>query len=136
MVRFMPGARSSYTNSVLAGYAYCAVAALLLLDRPPSSSSSSPAQETGTAIDQGIPDRAGLLKFLAGRQVKYLAEEEEDESEDGENVIEADIDSLSLEEGCRHVGYNGRWNKKADTCYCWWVAGTLAVSHDRVAPSS
>lgn len=44
--------------------------------------------------------------------------------------------SLSLEEGCRHVGFNGRWNKKADTCYCWWVAGTLAASPHLHGPES
>jgi hypothetical protein len=31
---------------------------------------------------------------------------------------------------CCHVGFNGRWNKKADTCYCWWVGGALSVSSD------
>ena len=75
------------------------------------------------------------MKFLAGRQINYLAEEEENETEDGENLIEAQLGSLSLEDGCRHVGFNGRWNKKADTCYCWWVAGTLTVSHGCVVLS-
>lgn len=109
-----------------AGYAYCAVAALALLDRVPSSITLS-----HTALEQGIQDRKALLKFLAGRQFTYLAqkEEEEDENEEGnhENLLEAQLGSLSLEESCQHLGYNGRWNKKADTCYCWWVASTMAV---------
>lgn len=26
------------------------------------------------------------------------------------------------------AGFNGRCNKVADTCYSWWVGGSLAVS--------
>lgn len=48
---------------------------------------------------------------------------------DEENLLEARLEDLSLEDGCKHVGYNGRWNKKADTCYCWWAVGTLTVSN-------
>lgn len=82
------------------------------------------------SIHRGVPHRAGLLKFLAGRQFAYLEEEEDDEEEDdAENFVEAQLASLSLEDGCTHVGYNGRWNKKADTCYCWWVAASLKVSY-------
>lgn len=40
-----------------------------------------------------------------------------------ENFIESEIGETEL----GHVGFNGRWNKKADTCYCWWVGGTLEV---------
>lgn len=41
-----------------------------------------------------------------------------------ENFLESKAGELDL----GHIGFNGRWNKKADTCYCWWVGGTLAVS--------
>lgn len=99
-----------------------------MLDRPLHAGEVS----STTAVENGIPDRQRLLRFLAGRQFTYLEHEEEqdDNAEDGdqENYIQAKMDSMNLEEGCRHVGFNGRWNKKADTCYCWWVAGTLAVS--------
>lgn len=105
----------------LAGYAYCGVAALSLLDRAPSSSQSK-------AIQEGIPDRPKLLEFLAKRQFGYLAKEESDDDEE-DNFIEAKLGQLSLGDGCNHVGFNGRWNKKADTCYTWWVASTLVVSY-------
>ncbi|PNY28584.1 Geranylgeranyl transferase type-1 subunit beta [Tolypocladium capitatum] len=105
-----------------AGYAYCGIAALYMLDRPLSLSSI----HEGAAIKQGVADRQGLITFLVHRQFTYLAQEEEDDDE-GENFIESKLGTLSLSEGCDHVGYNGRWNKKADTCYCWWVAGTLAM---------
>lgn len=26
-----------------------------------------------------------------------------------------------------HVGFNGRCNKAADTCYFWWVSGCLSI---------
>ncbi|KAK5991770.1 Geranylgeranyl transferase type-1 subunit beta-like protein [Cladobotryum mycophilum] len=99
-----------------AGYAYCAIAALALLDRQPSSRS---------ALQDGIANRPAFLKWLAHRQFAYLSsQEEKDETE--ENYLEAKLGELKLEDGCcRHVGFNGRWNKKADTCYCWWVGGTL-----------
>lgn len=130
----------------LAGYAYCAIGALALLDRP-SDPSATP---TGTALEQGIGNREALLKFLAGRQFAYQAQaeeeaegaEEEPDAAENVNYIEAPLGSLGPSTGdnadepsssssslpaCKHVGYNGRWNKKADTCYYWWVAGTLAM---------
>jgi geranylgeranyl transferase type-1 subunit beta len=81
-----------------------------------------------------VSNRDGLLKFLAGRQFAYDAEEEAEEDDDdegpSENFIETELGALHLDDGFRHVGFNGRWNKKADTCYYWWAAGALAVSQD------
>ncbi|POR34973.1 Geranylgeranyl transferase type-1 subunit beta [Tolypocladium paradoxum] len=114
-------AELTYTS--IAGYAYCGIAALYMLDRPLSPSSP----HGGAAIKQGVADRQGLINFLVHRQFTYLAQEEEEDDDEGENFIESKLGALSLSEGCGHVGYNGRWNKKADTCYCWWVAGTLAM---------
>lgn len=98
-----------------------------MLDRPPSSTSS---HTSSAAIEKGVPDRAALIRFLVHRQFNYLAPKEEADSEsDNQNFIETELGGLSLDNGCSHVGWNGRWNKKADTCYCWWVAGTLSVSY-------
>ncbi|RCI09083.1 hypothetical protein L249_5125 [Ophiocordyceps polyrhachis-furcata BCC 54312] len=103
-----------------AGYAFCGIAALKMLDRP-LFSSSQPGR--GAAIDRGVGDRAALIDFLVQRQFRYLAREEElCATSEQENLIQSPLDSS---DECSHVGYNGRWNKKADTCYCWWVAGTL-----------
>ncbi|KAH0600340.1 hypothetical protein MHUMG1_01336 [Metarhizium humberi] len=107
-----------------AGYAYCAIAALYMLDRPASST----APHKSEAVDKGVPDRDALIHFLVHRQFNYLVEQEQDESDEGDaNYVQAKLGDLSLSHHCAHVGYNGRWNKKADTCYCWWVAGTLAM---------
>lgn len=84
-----------------------------------------------SAMKDGVPRRDDMLKFLAHRQFPYLAQEEEEQSdEDEENLIQQNLESLSLTNDCPHVGYNGRWNKKADTCYCWWAGGALNVSTD------
>lgn len=56
------------------------------------------------------------------------ASSEENDSTDAENYVQLDLQRLSLGEECRHAGLNGRSNKKADTCYCWWVGGALSVS--------
>ena len=77
------------------------------------------------------------------RQVGYSIDKE-DESDDGDDLPLQDqrnalagvhqdsaevpsIADLSLEED-QFVGFNGRCNKKADTCYAFWVGASLAVS--------
>ncbi|KAG6273717.1 hypothetical protein E4U48_002824 [Claviceps purpurea] len=131
------GVAEALDHEAHAGYAYCAVGALYMLDRPPSSTPS----HSSPAIERGVPDRTALIRFLVHRQFRYLAQEEEDadSSEDKENFVETGLGAMTLEDGCTHVGWNGRWNKKADTCYCWWVAGTLSMmgaSHAvNIAPS-
>ncbi|KIL93050.1 Protein prenylation [Fusarium avenaceum] len=88
-------------------------------DRPlDSTSTHSPEQ----AMKEGIPDREGLVQFLAARSFPYLVKEEADDEVE-ENFLEPKAGELDY----GHVGFNGRWNKKADTCYCWWVGGTLAM---------
>jgi geranylgeranyl transferase type-1 subunit beta len=94
-----------------------------MLDRPPSSTLPHKSE----AVSRGVPDRDALIRFLVHRQFSYLASREQDESDDDENYIQAKLGELGLADQCAHVGYNGRWNKKADTCYTWWVAGTLKV---------
>ncbi|KAF5711851.1 farnesyltransferase geranylgeranyltransferase type-1 subunit alpha [Fusarium mundagurra] len=117
------GVAESSQHESHAGYAYCAIGALSLLDRPLDSTSPHPPEE---ALKRGVPNRDGLLHFLASRPFAYLAkEEEEDEVE--ENFLESKPGELDL----GHIGFNGRWNKKADTCYCWWVGGTLAILPSR-----
>lgn len=89
---------------------------------------SAPLPSTA-AMGAGIGSHDRLVSFLAHRQFMYLAKQESEGQDGGddENLIESRLGDLSLEGGGAHVGFNGRWNKKADTCYCWWVGGTLAV---------
>lgn len=82
-------------------------------------------------MQDGVPDMPALIRFLVGRQLAYVdppeGEEEEDEEDDPDtaNCVEQGLGGLGGM--CEHVGFNGRWNKRADTCYCWWVGGTLKV---------
>ncbi|RBR22342.1 uncharacterized protein FIESC28_04536 [Fusarium coffeatum] len=113
------GVAESSQHESHAGYAYCAIGALSLLDRPLDSTAVHPPEN---ALKEGVPNREGLMQFLASRPFSYLPQEEESDEVE-ENFIESNLG----ETGYGHVGFNGRWNKKADTCYCWWVGGTLSM---------
>ncbi|KAM3563004.1 hypothetical protein ARSEF4850_002545 [Beauveria asiatica] len=103
------------------GYTFCALSALSLLSRPASTG------KRAEAADKHIPNRAQLLKFLSHRQFVYHAEEETEHEDDEENFIEKELAQLQLDGPPTFVGCNGRWNKKADTCYFWWAAGALSL---------
>jgi geranylgeranyl transferase type-1 subunit beta len=69
------------------------------------------------------------------RQFEYLEKNDDDDDDDDDvnpdedNFIEPTLGSLSFEDVSKQcVGFNGRCNKLADTCYCWWVSGSLSVS--------
>ncbi len=110
------------------GYAYCAIAALSLLDRPLSN---SPACHPSAMLDSSIRDMPGLLHWLTARQFAYLeppppADDEASDEEDVNFVLPQRLADLSVVENTRLVACNGRCNKVADTCYTWWVGGSLA----------
>ncbi|KAJ4113233.1 geranylgeranyl transferase type-1 subunit beta [Fusarium equiseti] len=113
------GVAESSQHESHAGYAYCAIGALSLLDRPLDSTAVHPPEN---ALKEGVPNREGLIQFLASRPFSYLPQEEESDEVE-ENFIESKLGDTDY----GHVGFNGRWNKKADTCYCWWVGGTLSM---------
>ncbi|KAJ4153868.1 hypothetical protein LMH87_010336 [Akanthomyces muscarius] len=103
------------------GYTFCALSTLSLLSRPASTGKRT------EAADKHIPDSAQLLKFLSHRQFIYHADEETAHEDDEENFIEKELAQLQLDGPPTFVGCNGRWNKKADTCYFWWAAGALSL---------
>ncbi|CRK13376.1 hypothetical protein BN1708_010774 [Verticillium longisporum] len=122
------GVAESSQHEAHAGYAYCAIGALYMLDRPLESTDDSFDSE---ALRKGVIDREGLIKFLVHRQFAYLERQEQDAEENDPDVanfaLPRNLADLSLEENKHFVGFNGRCNKVADTCYCWWVGGTLAM---------
>ncbi|EAA30405.1 terpenoid cyclases/Protein prenyltransferase [Neurospora crassa] len=134
-----------------AGYAYCAIAALTLLDRPltsTSSSSSSSVPHKSPLLHSSIRDLPGLIHWLASRPFVYLEPPPPSADQDPDTYIyqEDDLDdpnfllpptpadllcllSQTAEKKGHdkiHVAFNGRTNKVADTCYFWWVGGALA----------
>lgn len=165
---FDGGFSESFRHESHAGYAYCAVAALALLDRPDeeveaekedeetagaeaeagAKAEQTPYYKRSQALQDGISDIPGFISFLVSRQFAYLDPKTADGGAEGDNDDDADcanfqLASLSLadpDEPPRHVGFNGRCNKVADTCYTWWVLGSLSVlgvlgnGHDGPAP--
>lgn len=65
----------------------------------------------------GLTDVDHTTRWLLSRQTALL----EDDEEDDDVVVEVDHE-------LQWAGFNGRPNKIADTCYSWWVCGSLAVS--------
>ncbi|KAK1985250.1 prenyltransferase and squalene oxidase [Colletotrichum cereale] len=118
-------AQSSHQNESHAGYAWCAVSALVLLDRPPEQGATPHVSET---LKEGVPDVSLLIRFLIYRQFEYLEKDDDSDDPDTANfALPESLAGLSLDPNLRFVGFNGRCNKVADTCYCWWVGGTLQM---------
>ncbi|KAL0938291.1 prenyltransferase and squalene oxidase [Colletotrichum truncatum] len=119
------GLAGSSQHESHAGYAYCAVSALYLLDRPNEQGTTPHRSAT---IEKGLVNVPLLVKFLAYRQFQYLEPDEDSDDPDTANfALPETLDQLSLDDNSRLVGFNGRCNKVADTCYCWWVGGTLQM---------
>ncbi|GAB1317398.1 geranylgeranyl transferase type-1 subunit beta [Madurella fahalii] len=123
-----------------AGYAYCAIAALSLLDRPIENSTAS---HSSNILHSGIRNMPGLIHWLTSRQFAYLDPDsdlaqlddpKDDDDDDDDNDLDEAVNfllpkrlaDLSLSQNLRHVACNGRCNKVADTCYSWWVGGAFA----------
>lgn len=127
---------------MIAGLTYCALGTLSFLGclQPEKKLTSS-------VTLRGSTENERLISWLVFRQTTFIEQEEEDNDVTGDNnrvteaqgqeppgtplddaiaslpALEADSQSTSL-----YAGFNGRPNKIADTCYCFWVTGSLAVS--------
>lgn len=141
------GFAESWQHESHAGYAYCAVAALAMLDRPLEEKEEGSGDESkeqkrepyqfakdSEILRKGVGDIKGLVSFLMSRQFAYLEpssnNDDEDDNDDDDDPETANfrLADLSLtDEEVKYIGFNGRCNKIADTCYTWWTQGTLAV---------
>ena len=71
-----------------------------------------------------------MIRFLVSRQFAFVEQEDDDDAdEDPEtaNFAQPSLAALSLEDSITHIGFNGRCNKAADTCYCWYASGALSI---------
>lgn len=76
----------------------------------------------------------GTIRWLLSRQLAYSDSDEEESEGPASLQIKSDLEhpeipslaSLSLNEALC-IGFNGRANKLADTCYCFWVSASLEV---------
>ncbi|OTB11534.1 hypothetical protein K445DRAFT_212580 [Daldinia sp. EC12] len=118
---FDGGLGESSSHESHAGYVYCAVAALSILDL----TNPSAATEPDRYLKAGIPSIPSLVHFLASRQFDYLELNSDDENEEIQNHPLPDLSTLAILDEPQIAGFNGRLNKVADTCYTWWVSGTL-----------
>ncbi len=76
---------------------------------------------------------ASTIRWLVSRQQGYREEDDEEASPTEEKVKLAGVyeeeplaPGLSTEED-HFVGFNGRCNKRVDTCYAFWVTASLDV---------
>ncbi|PGH14841.1 hypothetical protein AJ80_05767 [Polytolypa hystricis UAMH7299] len=129
-------------NESHAGLTYCAVATLSFLGRTP------PALHPGTTRFEE------LVQWLSYRQTTQLEEDDDDDDDSQETSADSQESSrlltpqtppeLSVDdtisaladlqlaserplEELNWAGFNGRVNKIADTCYCFWVTGALSM---------
>jgi geranylgeranyl transferase type-1 subunit beta len=119
---FDGGIAESSMHESHAGYAYCAIACLSVLDY----SNTDPTKAKDHYIHAGIPSKDALLRWLVDRQLLYLDSSEDDEDEGDDSNPIPDLATLSLLDPLQApIGFNGRPNKLADSCYSWWVTGSL-----------
>lgn len=109
------------------GLNYCAMATLALLARL-----NGPAAARASAI---LSNSTHCIRWMMERQTNVLFEEPEGSEEGSEaGLVEvqkggADGKGLYAQYFAPTdvVGFSGRDNKVADTCYCFWNAGALAI---------
>ncbi|KAJ9303482.1 hypothetical protein DTO217A2_7072 [Paecilomyces variotii] len=125
-----------------AGLSYCAIGALSFLDQ------ISPGIRKVNVFTPHTTEFESLLQWLVLRQTTtWNTEEDAEEEESHENThdevqqLQRDVAALSFDDRIsslpdllppgadllKYAGFNGRENKVADTCYCFWVSGTLAM---------
>ncbi|PQE03438.1 hypothetical protein CJF30_00005427 [Rutstroemia sp. NJR-2017a BBW] len=119
------GISESSEHEAHAGYAYCAIASLSLLDRLPKPTSGTETSES-ERTSAGLTNLPETLRWLVLRQSAYTdgdGEEEDEEQQDSEQS--APDHFFVLDADPTFVGFNGRCNKRADTCYTFWVGASL-----------
>ncbi|KAJ5611564.1 Terpenoid cyclases/protein prenyltransferase alpha-alpha toroid [Penicillium herquei] len=126
------------------GHTYCAVGSLEFLRRGGAGIHSV------QMLTPGSRKFETLVAWLASRQTGELGEEEEEEDDEDEADEEGQVDTeltsdnatnsleerivalpaltaLAGDESIPCAGFNGRYNKFADTCYSFWNGATLLM---------
>ena len=139
--------KKPYSSARAAGYTYSGVGALKLLGKLPRHTIRSNGEGR---LDAEFVD--GVTKWLVSRQTLMLHEGDELSRADDDqpdptpmffpprfhvqgthpvSIADASLANTSIEtpsHDLQWAGFNGRCNKVADTCYAFWVGGTLGVS--------
>ncbi|KAI9744801.1 MAG: hypothetical protein M1818_001726 [Claussenomyces sp. TS43310] len=119
------------------GYTYNAISASAFIGRLTAASNSPHSLLSPSNVQAGIPNVSQTIHWLLSRQ---LAVNDDDDTEDEDenpnlnddlstNHMSQEVPSLAAltVEDTPSVGCNGRCNKKADTCYCYWVNAALKI---------
>ncbi|KAH0363287.1 geranylgeranyl transferas-like protein type i beta subunit, partial [Aureobasidium melanogenum] len=137
-----------------AGFTYCAIGALSNINRLPPQAHSA----LSTPLpDASLTNPSLLIKWLVSRQTATISEEDEldtygDETDTPETCHDAHTfvyqDKFVSKQGKMNyegrpsahfslewTGFNGRCNKIADTCYAFWVHGSLCILNQPQLPN-
>ncbi|CAD6577874.1 MAG: Geranylgeranyl transferase type-1 subunit beta [Alectoria sarmentosa] len=145
-VTYEGGIAQAPLHEAHAGFTYNGVGALMLLGMLPRHTDKS--KNEGTMSAEFVEN---VTKWLVSRQTLMLHEEDELSMADDEppdmtpkffpptfhvqgafpvSVADAILQNASIEistHDLQWAGFNGRCNKVADTCYAFWVGGTLGM---------
>ncbi|THY21677.1 terpenoid cyclases/Protein prenyltransferase, partial [Aureobasidium pullulans] len=139
-----------------AGFTYCAVGALSNIKRLPSSPYTP--LPTSPSPKDSLTNPSLLIKWLVSRQTATISEEDDldtygDETDTAETCHDAHSfvyqDKFVSKRGeinyqarptinfaLDWTGFNGRCNKIADTCYAFWVHGSLSILNQSHLPQT
>lgn len=110
-----------------AGFTYCATSAISLLKKP-FYDSDQPVLQTSN-YDFTLRNRALTLHWLLSRQTQDCDSLDEEDVSAAASILPGSQlhDNSSMPDlGQVHcAGFNGRCNKLSDTCYSFWVSGSL-----------
>ena len=120
------------------GLNYCAVGALSFLSTLPSPGHDSAIFRTIQETYGKKIDLEACIKWMLLRQTTYIEDDEDEDDEDNEQIhtktsfpskttTTKDRNSFTTTSEPLNVGFNGRTNKIADTCYSFWNLGALAI---------
>jgi geranylgeranyl transferase type-1 subunit beta len=122
------------------GYTYCALAALSLINGLPKESTkmnddgadtSLTNGESKTEQPSGITDVNWTTRWLVSQQTAEGAEDDGESDDENDEYLINDVlgngDRSPSSHELRYAGFAGRPNKPSDTCYAFWIPGSLSI---------
>ena len=145
----------THSSSSLAGETFCGIAVLKLLGRLPSPIHSKETSFQDPILGSDFIEK--VTRWLVYRQTVHLYEDDDEEEEEDKDEIDEEPNGMAFTPGFQvrgshpaklvhpqpalaqptsieappeklfWAGFNGRFNKVADTCYSWWVGASLGM---------
>lgn len=104
-----------------AGLNFCAMATLGCLDRISGTQGTIESVFNSPLLSLGK-----TLDWLLKRQTVWIDDEDSDEEDEEDEAAYKDSADADIPAAVEAMGFAGRCNKMADTCYCFWNTGALA----------